>query len=290
MQRYRGYIIVFVLIFLQIYCSYVCSYRFTSTYLLRSSPSSTKTRIREKNMEIPTETTALASTSSSKGIAVLWDVDGTLSDSYLLGYSSTNAVLQQHGKACINEEEYHEGTKYTTPRRLAWHVTGNPDDAIGIELGDEFDRLYVELVSSKTAALYPGITDLLNTIQQQYPYCRFGALSNACTAYVEAVLIANDLRDKFDVALGADKVLAAKPAPEGLWQCCEILQLPPQRCIYIGDSPTDGQAATAAGMKSIGVTWGSHVEEKIVPNFSLTVQEVTQLFPAIQSLLDNCHL
>jgi hypothetical protein len=60
--------------------------------------------------------------------AVLWDVDGTLADSYLLGYSSTNAVFRNNGIAEIGEEVYHMGTKFTTPRRMAWHSTGNPDD------------------------------------------------------------------------------------------------------------------------------------------------------------------
>ena len=45
------------------------------------------------------------------------------------------------------------GTKYTTPRRLAWHVTNNPDDPIGVKLGQQFDDLYVKLVSSDTGRL-----------------------------------------------------------------------------------------------------------------------------------------
>jgi phosphoglycolate phosphatase-like HAD superfamily hydrolase len=82
---------------------------------------------------------------------VLWDVDGTMCDSFQLGFSSTRVVLQNNGVKDITEEDYHLGTKYviyhlhsnniiiiisryTTPRRLAWHVTGNPDDPIGMKL------------------------------------------------------------------------------------------------------------------------------------------------------------
>jgi phosphoglycolate phosphatase-like HAD superfamily hydrolase len=65
---------------------------------------------------------------------VLWDVDGTLSDSLQLGFDSTNAVLQRNGKNPISTESYHQGTKFTTPRRMAWHVTGDPDHLIGEEL------------------------------------------------------------------------------------------------------------------------------------------------------------
>ena len=45
------------------------------------------------------------------------------------------------------------------------------------------------------------------------------------------------------VALGADEVPAAKPAAEGLLLCCERLGVDPASSVYVGDSPTDGQAA-----------------------------------------------
>ena len=57
--------------------------------------------------------------------AVLWDVDGTLADSYMLGYASTNTVFRNNGLPEIGEDVYHMGTKYTTPRRLAWKKAWN---------------------------------------------------------------------------------------------------------------------------------------------------------------------
>jgi HAD superfamily hydrolase (TIGR01549 family) len=45
------------------------------------------------------------------------------------------------------------------------------------------------------------------------------------------------------VALGADEVAAAKPDPDGLLLCCERLGVDPASSVYVGDSPTDGQAA-----------------------------------------------
>ncbi len=47
--------------------------------------------------------------------------------------------------------------------------------------------------------------------------------------------------------------------------------------IYIGDSPSDGQAATAAGMQSIGVTWGSHSVDKIKPAFTYIAYTINEL-------------
>eukprot|EP01036_Dinobryon_divergens_P029674 gene29674-38803_t len=180
---------------------------------------------------------------------VLWDVDGTLSDSFQLGFDSTNAVLQRNGKDRISTESYHQGTKFTTPRRMAWHVTGDPDHPVGEELGRQFDELYVDLVSQATAPFYEGIHKLLDDVKKTHPLVRYGALSNACGSYVRAVLSVNNVSSIFEVQLGADEVPASKPNPDGLLLICRLMgDVNPANCIYIGDSPTDGQAATAAGM------------------------------------------
>ena len=219
---------------------------------------------------------------------VLWDVDGTLSDSSTLGYTSTMKVLQNYGNIRITEEEYHDGTRYTTPHRFAWHVTGDPEDSIGEILGKQFDELYVDLVSTETAGLYPGIRELLTSFCKNHgEYMQMGALSNACGNYVRAVLKANQIDLLFQVQLGADEVPAPKPQPDGLQQCCKSLNLNPCQCVYIGDSPTDGLAATAAGMFAIGVSWGSHPIAKLKETFPIVVDTVHDLNAELERFIEE---
>jgi phosphoglycolate phosphatase-like HAD superfamily hydrolase len=201
----------------------------------------------------------ISTKSNIKLKAILWDIDGTLAKSSNLAYSSSNAVLLKNGFQTISEEDYHYGSRYNTPQRFSWHVSGNPNDnsGVGETLGAQFDEHYVALVSSDTAGLYPIIFDLLKKIRTMDEYIKYGALSNACGAYVRAVLAANEINDIFDVSYGADDVDASKPNPAGLLKCCEVLKLTPNECIYVGDAPTDAQAAKSAGMISVGVTWGS---------------------------------
>jgi HAD superfamily hydrolase (TIGR01509 family) len=217
---------------------------------------------------------------------IFWDVDGTLSNSYLLGYNSTNTVLKANGHQEISEEEYHDGTKYCTPTRMAWHVTRNPDDPIGDKLGKEFDDLYVKLVSPETTPLYSGMKDLLmlHSRNKNIYYC---AISNANVAYVHEVLKANEISSLFSISLGADNAPAPKPSPDGLLYCCRELNLSPEECIYIGDSPTDGLAAKAACMKSIGVSWGSHSISKIEPHFEVVAHTVDDLRRIIDAFLND---
>ena len=69
--------------------------------------------------------------SSIKG--VLFDIDGTLADSWKLGFDATQVVLQNNGIAAITEEIYHDYTKYCTPDRLAPRC--RPRSRVGIVYG-----------------------------------------------------------------------------------------------------------------------------------------------------------
>eukprot|EP00667_Euglena_gracilis_P007016 EG_transcript_7077 len=211
-------------------------------------------------------------------LAVIFDIDGTLCDSFQLGFDASNKVLQANGHAPITAEEYHAGTKYTTPVRLAWHAgyewESEAFQSAGSKMGAEFDAYYVGLVSPSTAPFYPHVRSL---VQQLGAVCRLGALTNAAVAYAHAVLRANAIDSLFDVVHGADDVPAPKPNPDGLLQCCTELAISPSQAVYVGDSPSDGAAARAAGLRSIGVAWGSHSVGTLEAHFEVVVRSVAQL-------------
>jgi phosphoglycolate phosphatase-like HAD superfamily hydrolase len=255
-----------------------------------------------------------ASSSSSDSIndnmyqkvkAVIFDVDGTLADSWKLGFDATMVVLDKNNIPTITEEMYHDGTRYATPERLARHAgltPTHPDfEERGNALGKEFDDLYVGLVSLETAGFYPGIEALLTNIPSDVA---LGALTNAAVRYAYAVLEKNcptkqlqeagtaatatattlpEIYSRFGSIRGADNVPKPKPSPDGLFQVCQDLGLAPEDCVYIGDSPSDGAAAHAAGMPSIGVLWGSHKEESLraapFTHICRTVEELRFLLP-----------
>ncbi|OLQ05481.1 hypothetical protein AK812_SmicGene11309 [Symbiodinium microadriaticum] len=106
---------------------------------------------------------------------VLLDVDGTLVESTDLAFSATNEVLEKFGYTKITVEDYHRGTKYTTPVRLAWHAglaeTPESDlaaaNALGTEMGKLFDSTYVALVTPTTVPLFAGFSDLLAALAER---------------------------------------------------------------------------------------------------------------------------
>ena len=233
--------------------------------------------------------------------AILFDVDGTLADSWKLGFDATQVVLERNHLPSITAEIYHEGTRYSTPDRLARHAGLEPGhvdyERIGQKLGREFDDFYVSLVSLETAKFYPGIANLLQKLPS---HVKLGALTNAAVRYADAVLQCNcpvytanyknddtagSIYTRFGSIRGADNVPKPKPAPDGLLTVCQDLLVDPQNCVYVGDSPTDGMAARAANMRAVGVTWGSHKKETIMTAFDDICDSVVDLETLLMQLV-----
>ena len=195
---------------------------------------------------------------------IIFDLDGTICDSEDLALGATNRVLKRFGvDREVSSTEYREGSQYPTKERLAWHFSKNIADQIGIEMSSAFDDDYIDLVTKECPVIYGGISQLLCVVNA-WPQSNLSVLTNATDRYANKVIDTHDLRDVFPIALGVGKdITRGKPHPDGLEKICALTDIPPHRCVYIGDSPTDGDAAEAAGMHSIGVTWGNHSHESL---------------------------
>ena len=69
-----------------------------------------------------------------------------------------------------------------------------------------------------------------------------------------------------DFAITADDVTHPKPDPEGMRLALARLHIPAEQAsaaVYIGDTVHDMQAAKAAGVQSIGVTWGAAGRDRL---------------------------
>jgi pyrophosphatase PpaX len=73
-----------------------------------------------------------------------------------------------------------------------------------------------------------------------------------------------DLRDVVDRFVTLEDTKEHKPHPEPLLRGLELLgDVPKTEAAYVGDSPFDVQAAKAAGLTSVGVSWGAFSEDRL---------------------------
>lgn len=215
-------------------------------------------------------------------VGVVFDIDGTLADSFRLGFDATNVVLERNAFPPISEADYHDNCIYVTPERMARHAVGEHNEDVGRRLGAEFDKEYIALVSTETVGFYAGLRPLLERLRDGGAV--LGALTNAAVAYAEAVLLVNNARGAFESVHGADSVEHAKPFPEGCLRVASDLGLDPKDCVYIGDAPTDGAAARAAGYgAAIGCSYGSHAASKLEASghFDVIVPDIRGLEEAL---------
>ena len=93
-----------------------------------------------------------------------------------------------------------------------------------------------------------------------------------------------------EAIITGDDVKATKPAPDIVRAAAKRLGVSIERCVYIGDTPYDAMAATAAGARSWGVLTGSHSEaalraagaERIWSDVSALYADLDKLLPWAQ--------
>ncbi|HEX5449328.1 MAG TPA: HAD-IA family hydrolase [Gaiellaceae bacterium] len=179
---------------------------------------------------------------------VLFDLDGTVVDSGGIILAS-----MRHATRTVLAREY-------TDAELLANV-GGPGLEAQFRVLDE-DRVD-ELVSVYRAHNEPlhdtleacdGMEDLLATLKHQGR--RLGVVTAKRRTTVELAFARIPLAHNFDTLVGGDETLHHKPHPEPLLLALDRLAASPDEAAYVGDSPYDMQAAKAAGMFAIGVTWG----------------------------------
>ena len=92
--------------------------------------------------------------------------------------------------------------------------------------------------------------------------------------------------------LGADDVPEAKPGPAGVMQCLAALGVTPSttHVWYVGDSPSDGDAARAAKCGAIGVAWGAHSAERNAAHFDVVASTMEELAALLRGRIKGAQL
>lgn len=119
------------------------------------------------------------------------------------------------------------------------------------------DRVHDALVRE-----YPGVEEALAALSAAG--VRMGVVTSKLRRGAMRGLERFSLERFFEVVVGADDVERHKPDPYPLLYACELMGVDPRDCAYVGDSPHDMAAASAAGVCSIGAAWGVASEERLV--------------------------
>lgn len=203
--------------------------------------------------------------------AVIFDLDGTLSDSiHSLTYSG-NEALREVGFGPFGEEDYKyfvgDGAANLIKRAL--RASGDED----LVHFDAVFRRYREIFAVHCmdgVKPYDGMCELLTALKERG--LKLAVLSNK--PHEETVKVVETLFGKgtFDVIQGQCQELPIKPSPQGVFRILERLgadggeKLLPENLLYLGDTGTDVLTGRGAGAFTIGVLWGFRKQEELLEN------------------------
>lgn len=176
---------------------------------------------------------------------LVWDMDGTLLNSTEVVPDAFVATVRELGVADVDREKVVAAYLLGVPEAMLEHLVGRP-------LGDgEIDLYYDRLLGSSVAA-YDGVLETLQALREHgLPVVVFtGASSRAARTLLTSAGI------RYDVLIGGDHIAHPKPAPDGVLEAAKRLAVDAADLVYIGDAPTDLQAARSAGARGAAATWG----------------------------------
>jgi 2-phosphoglycolate phosphatase len=181
---------------------------------------------------------------------VLFDLDGTLADSYAAITASVNHVRAAHGLPPLAEWEV---------RR---HVGRGPDSLLAQTVpGADPDRELARYRQHHPTVLRSG-TRLLPGAAEAIAACKTAGLavaicSNKPRLFTRQLLDHFQLSRLVDLALGPEDVARPKPAPDMVLAALSRLQIAASDALYVGDMVVDIQTARQAGVAVWVVPTGS---------------------------------
>jgi phosphoglycolate phosphatase len=188
--------------------------------------------------------------------AFVFDLDGTLVDSAEDLRAALNVLMSELGLRSIEPSEVKgmigDGVLKLVERGLE---AANGDAARKDALLPRFMEIYQEGAAASTVA-YPEVVETLTELRRRD--FKMALVTNKPVAATRKILEALSLAPFFPVVIGGDTLPFRKPHPAPLLEAIRQLGVKPARAVMVGDNIHDIEAAHAAGMSSVVVSYGYH--------------------------------
>lgn len=191
--------------------------------------------------------------------AVIFDVDGTLVDTVDAHAEAWRKAFEHFGKS-IAFDAIRSQIGKGGDQLLPVFLDDAECDTIGPKIEayskDVFKREFMPSVRG-----FPAVRDLFLAIADRG--FRISLASSAKGEELEGYKKAAGITGLPDVETSSDDAERSKPHPDIFQAALDRLKLGPQAAIVIGDTPYDAEAASKAGMDSIGLLCGGFPAEAI---------------------------
>jgi 2-phosphoglycolate phosphatase len=185
--------------------------------------------------------------------AVLFDLDGTYADTAADMGAALNLLLRRHGREPLTPAEFRPHVSSGARGLIGVGFGLTPEDSAFAELRAEYLELYAADICRHTRP-FDGMQALIDALVGRGLH--WGIVTNKPGWLTDPLLAAMNPRPAPVVVVSGDTTPRAKPHPEPLLHACRLLDVAPERCLYVGDDLRDILAGQAAGMATIAAGWG----------------------------------
>jgi len=188
--------------------------------------------------------------------AVLFDLDGTLIDSFALIAASYRHAARTVLDRTLTEEEV--VARWGEPlvvraAHLAPHRT------------EEFVAAYTAYYDAHHDPLcrpFPGVPQMLAALASRG--CRLAVVTSKRRRSTRQALERCGLASWIEAAVCAEDVRVPKPAPDPVVEALQRLRVTPSEAWMVGDAAFDILAARGAGVWSVAAMWGAREREALL--------------------------
>lgn len=174
--------------------------------------------------------------------AVLFDLDGTLLDSFGLHYAAYEVMFAEFGIEMKKE-------LFLRSYSPNWYRTYQ---AFGLaeEHWPSANDLWLRAAENHVAELFPDVIDVLDQLSAEF---ELGIVTSGSKSRVLRDMDRLEIHRYFSILVTGDDITEPKPAPQGLQMAMEYLSISPVEAVYVGDAHADFEMSRAAGVLFIGV-------------------------------------
>ena len=181
-----------------------------------------------------------------KGIVL--DLDGTLLDTEKMNIVPLQKLIKEELGQDIPYQDLLKYRAYAGKKTL---------ELLGFS---DIEKSYAKWVSyvntcEEKAVLYDGWREVIETLSNQGYVCAIA--SSKLRDQYEIDFHPTGLKKYMKAVVLAEDTLEHKPHPAPLLKAAEIIKVPAENLIYVGDTIFDAEASKKAGMKFAFAMWGA---------------------------------
>jgi HAD superfamily hydrolase (TIGR01509 family) len=186
---------------------------------------------------------------SVSGKALLFDIDGTLTDTDALHLEAFNEVLGPHGHTFDHARFTRELQGFSNASISERFLPGHPPERQTVIMGEK-EQAFRKLVAGRIQPL-PGLMALLALADRaDIPMV---AVTNAPRLNAEMLLSGLGIADRFKILIIGDELPHGKPHPMPYLEGLRAVGAAPGASVAFEDSRSGVQSASSAGIATIGI-------------------------------------